>query len=154
MVHRKIIDPVLKNLGPSRADYFNRLVDRVERDPRTETMPNLVYLVLRETIPYLPADLPQEELADRLLDFVIGSQGWLNRVIHDRRFIEDPGRLAEVTKEFVLQVLALAMDQHQVNEIQAAKVRQAKTYRFSCPEGDEDDIPYGTTNKRIVDFIH
>ena len=117
MVHRKIIDPVLKNLGPSRADYFNRLVDRVERDPRTETVPNLVYLVLRETIPYLPADLPQEELADRLLDFVIGSQGWLNRVIHDRRFIEDPGRLAEVTKEFVLQVLALAMDQHQVNEI-------------------------------------
>ena len=92
MVHRKIIDPVLKNLGPSRADYFNRLVDRVERDPRTETVPN--------------------------------------RVIHDRRFIEDPGRLAEVTKEFVLQVLALAMDQHQVNEIQAAKVLQAKTYRF------------------------
>ena len=142
MVHRKIIDPVLKNLGPSRADYFNRLVDRVEHDPRTETVPNLVYLVLRETIPYLPADLPQEELADRLLDFVIGSQGWLNRVIHDRRFIEDPGRLAEVTKEFVLQVLALAMDQHQVNEIQAAKVRQAKTCRFSYPEGDEDDFPY------------
>lgn len=110
--------------------------------------------MLRETIPYLSADLPQEELADRLLDFVIGSQGWLNRVIHDRRFIEDPGRLAEVTKEFVLQVLALAMDQHQVNEIQAAKVRQAKTYRFSYPEGDEDDIPYGTTNKHLVDFIH
>lgn len=133
MVHRKIIDPVLKNLGPSRADYFNRLVDRVERDPRTETVPNLVYLVLRETIPYLPADLPQEELADRLLDFVIGSQGWLNRVIHDRRFIEDPGRLAEVTKEFVLQVLALAMDQHQVNKIQAAKVHQAKDLPVFIP---------------------
>jgi hypothetical protein len=58
MVHRKIIDPVLKNLDPSRADYFNRLVDRVERDPRTETVPNLVNLALRETIPYLPADLP------------------------------------------------------------------------------------------------
>jgi len=142
MVHRKIIDPVLKNLGPSRADYFNRLVDRVERDPRTETMPNLVYLVLRETIPYLPADLPQEELADRLLDFVIGSQGRLNRVIHDRWFIKDPGWLPQVTKEFVLQVLASDMDKHQVNEIQAAKVRQAKTYRFSCPEGDEDDFPY------------
>ena len=50
MVHRKIIDPVLKNLGPSWADYFNRLVARVERDPRTKTVPNLVYLVLRETI--------------------------------------------------------------------------------------------------------
>ena len=76
------------------------------------------------------------------MDFVIGSQGQLNRVIHDRRFREDPGRLAEVTKEFVLQVLALAMDQHQVNEIRAAKVRQAKTCRFSCPEDDEDDFPY------------
>ena len=47
-----------------------------------------------------------------------------------------------MTKEFVLQGLALAMDQHQVNKIQAAKVRQAKTYRFSYPEGDEDDFPY------------
>ncbi|MCH7550185.1 MAG: hypothetical protein IIC55_04680 [Proteobacteria bacterium] len=142
MVHRKIIDPVLSALGQDRADYFNRLVDRVERDPRTETAPNLVYLVLRETIPYLPADFPQEDLADRLLDFVIGNHERLNRIIHDRRYIEDPGRLAEVTKEFVLQVLASAMDQHQVNEIQAAKVRQAKTYRFSYPDGDEDDFPY------------
>ena len=142
MVHRKIIDPVLSAHGQDRADYFNRLVDRVERDPRTETAPNLVYLVLRETIPYLPADFPQEDLADRLLDFVIGNHERLNRIIHDRRYIEDPGRLAEVTKEFVLQVLASAMDQHQVNEIQAAKVRQAKTYRFSYPDGDEDDFPY------------
>ena len=115
-------------------------------------MPNLVYLVLRETIPYLPADLTQEELADRLLDFVIGSQGWLNWVIHDRRFIEDPGRLAEVTKEFVLQVLASDMDKHQVNEIQAAKVRQAKTYRFSYPEGDEDDFPYRDDEKAYRGF--
>ena len=82
-------------------------------------------------------------LAERLLDFVIGNQGRLNRVIHDRRYMEDPGRLAEVTKEFVLQVLASAMDRHQVNEIQAAKVRQAKTYRFSYPAGAEDDFPYG-----------
>ncbi len=34
------------------------------------------------------------------------------------------------------------MDQHQVNEIQTAKVREAKAYRFSYPEGDEDDFPY------------
>ncbi len=142
MVHRKIIDPVLSKLGQDRADYFNGLVDRVERDPRTETAPNLVYLVLKETIPYLPADFPQEDLTDRLLDFVIANQGRLNRVIHDRRYIEDPGRLAELTKEFVLQLLASAIDQHLVNEIQAAKVREANTYRFSYPEGDEDDFPY------------
>ncbi len=142
MVHRKIIDPVLSKLGQDRAGYFNRLVDRVERDRRTETVPNLVYLVLRETIPYLPADFPQEDLVDRLYVFVAGNQTRLNRVIHDRRYVEDPGRLAGVTKEFVLQVLASAMDQHQVNEIQAEKVRQAMTYRFSYPEGDEDDFPY------------
>ena len=110
--------------------------------------------MLRETIPYLPADLPQEELADRLLDFVIGSQGRLNRVIHDRWFIKDPGWLPEVTKEFVLQVLALAMDQHQVNETQAAKVRQAKTCRFHTPKATKTTFPAGTTNKRLVDFIH
>ena len=142
MVHRKILDPVLSKLGPGRVDYFNSLVDRVERDPRTETAPNLVYLVLKETIPYLPTDFPPEDLTDRLLDYVIANQGRLNRVIHDRRYIEDPGRLAELTKEFVLQLLASAIDQHLVNEIQAAKVQEANTYRFSYPEGDEDDFPY------------
>lgn len=142
MDHRKILDPVLSRLGPDRAKYFNGLVATVERDPRTKTMPNLVYLVLKETIPYLPADFPEEDLADRLLNFVIGNQGRINRVIHDRRYIEDPGRLAELTKEFVLQMLASAMDQHQANQIQAAKVREAKTYLFSYPDGDEDDFPY------------
>ena len=141
-MHRRLVNPTLATFNGDRAQYFCGLVDLIERDPRTETMPNLVYLVLRETIPYLPADLPQEELADRLLDFVIGSQGRLNRVIHNCWFIKDPGWLPEVTKEFVLQVLASDMGKHQVNEIQAAKVRQAKTYRFSYPEGDEDDFPY------------
>ncbi len=142
MVHRKILDPVLSKLGQARVDYFNSLIDMVERDPRTETAPNLVYLVLKETIPYLPADFPQADLTDRLLDFVIGNQGRLNRIIYDRRYIEDPGLLAELTKEFVLQLLASAMDQYLVNEIQAAKVREANTYRFSYPDGDEDDFPY------------
>ena len=154
MVHRKIIDPVLKNLGPSRADYFNRLVARVERDPRTETVPNLVYLVLREMIPYLPADLPQEELADQLLDFVIGSQGWLNRVIHARRFIEVPGRLAEVTKEFVLQVLALAMDQHRSTKSRPPRCAKRRPTGFHAPKATKTTFPTGTTNKRLVDFIH
>ncbi len=142
MVHRKILDPVLSKLGQARVVYFNSLIDMVERDPRTETAPNLVYLVLKETIPYLPTDFPQADLTDRLLDFVIGNQGRLNRIIYDRRYIEAPGLLAELTKEFVLQLLASAMDQYLVNEIQAEKVREANTYRFSYPEGDEDDFPY------------
>ncbi len=142
MVHRKIVNSALAGLNGKRAQYFSAVIDRVESDPRLDAAPNLVFLVLKETIPYLPTYLPEDDLVDRLFAFVAGNQTRLNRVIHDRRYVEDPGRLAGVTKEFVLQVLASAMDQHQVNEIQAEKVRQAMTYRFSYPEGDEDDFPY------------
>ena len=65
----------------------------------------------------------------------------LNRIIHDRRYIEDPGRLAEVTKEFVLQTLSETLEAHEINEIQQAKLQEAKTYRFSWPDM-EGDFPY------------
>lgn len=54
-VHRKIVNPVLAKLNGDRAEFFNGLVDRIERDSRIETAPNLVFLVLKETIPYLPS---------------------------------------------------------------------------------------------------
>lgn len=140
-VHRKIVNPVLAKLNGDRAEFFNGLVDRIERDSRIETAPNLVFLVLKETIPYLPTYLPENELADRLFAFVADNQARLNRVIHDRRYVEDPGCLAEVTKEFVLQTLSSALETHQVNEIQKEKILEANTYRFSWPEMDTD-FPY------------
>lgn len=143
-VHRKIVNSVLAKLSGDRAQFFNGLVDRVERDSRIEASPNLVFLVLKETIPYLPTYLPENELADRLFAFVADNQARLNRVIHDRRDGKDPGGLAEVTKEFVLQTLSFTLETPQVNEIQEEKISEEEenTYRFSWPELDTD-FPYG-----------
>lgn len=140
-MHRKIVNSALAKLNGARAEFFNGFIDRVEGDSRIQAAPNLVFLVLKETIPYLPSYLPENELADRLFAFVADNQARLNRVIHDRRYVEDPGCLAEVTKEFVLQTLSSALETNQVNEIQKEKILEANTYRFSWPEMDTD-FPY------------
>ena len=54
MVHRNIVNAALSRLNGERALYFSGLVDRVERDSRFDRAPNLVFLALKETIPYLP----------------------------------------------------------------------------------------------------
>ena len=141
MVHRNIVNAALSRLNGERALYFSGLVDRVERDSRLDGAPNLVFLALKETIPYLPTYLPEDGLVDKLFSFVAGNEARLNRIIHDRRYIEDPGRLAEVTKEFVLQTLSETLEVHETNEIQQAKIQEAKTYRFSWPDM-EGDFPY------------
>jgi len=49
-VHRRLVNPVLSGLSGDRSQYFNKLVERVEGDPRIEGMANLVFLVLKETV--------------------------------------------------------------------------------------------------------
>ena len=143
MMHRKAIEPALARLNGERAGYFSALADRIERDPRIEAAPNLVFLVLKETIPYLPTYVTEDELAAKLFQFVSANQRRLNRIIHDRRYVENPQLLAEVTKEFVLQVLSTALEKQEFNEIQEARIRAAKSYRFSWPDLEPDrDFPY------------
>jgi hypothetical protein len=35
-----------------------------ERDPRTKNLANLIYLVLKETIPFLSTSLPESDLIE------------------------------------------------------------------------------------------
>ncbi len=141
MVYRKIVNPALARLNGARALYFSSVIDAVERDSRLESAPNLVFLVLKETIPYLPTYLPENDLIEKLFAFVGDNQVRLTRIIHDRRYIEDPTRLSEVTKEFVLKTLSDTLEAHEANEIQETKIREARTYRFSWPEM-ETNFPY------------
>ncbi|MBC8339021.1 MAG: hypothetical protein ISR51_01915 [Rhodospirillales bacterium] len=142
-MHRRLVNPALASLSGDRAQYFNTLVDRIERDPRTEGMANLVYLVLKESIPYLSTDLPESDLMEQLFVFVGTNRACFNKILFDPRYLENPGLFSKVTKEFVLQVLSSALEHHKIMEAETQKQRAANTYKFSWPNYDsENPFPY------------
>jgi len=141
MIHKKIIEPVLATLEGERAEYFHRLIRRLEEDRRVENMENLVYLSLKETIPYLPTYLDAKDLGDALVIFVTKNRRRLNKAIFDRSFVENgggPEELREVTNEFVTQVLAAVLDKYDDG---AVAQEESKTYTFSG-DFNNDDFPY------------
>lgn len=143
MVHRRLVNPALAGLAGERAVYFSSLADRVEKDRRSEAVSNLVFMVLKETIPYLPTDIAEADLIDRLFAFVTDNQTRLNNVLFDPEYLKNPSLFSEATKDFVLQVLGSALERNEIEEIRKAKVRAANTYRFSWPDYDPDQaFPY------------
>ena len=54
MLHRKLVEPALARLEGERASYFNRVMQRLDEDPRVEVAPNLVFVILREALPLCP----------------------------------------------------------------------------------------------------
>ena len=142
-MHRRLVNPTLAALSGDRARYFCGLVDLVERDPRTENLSNLVYLVLKEAIPFLSIDLPDTDLVEKLFVFVGANRARLNKILFDPRYLENPALFTNVTKEFVLGVLTSTLAQHEIDEAEAAKQRAANTYRFSWPDYNSDNpFPY------------
>lgn len=136
-MHRKIIEPLLTTLDHKEGAYFSGVADYVEKDPSADGLQNLVFLVLKQTIPLLPTYLPAAELAERLIAFTKGNHGRLNGIIHDRRFLEDPDSLSGVTNEFVHGVLKETLDQHDMEE----ESRKGRIYRFGS-SGEATDFPY------------
>ncbi len=142
-MHRRLINPTLAALSSDRARYFCALVDLVERDPRTENLSNLLYLVLKETIPYLSINLPDSDLAKKLFVYVGANRARLNKILFDPQYLENPTMFSNVTKEFVLTVLTSTLVRHEIEEAEAAKQRAADTYRFSWPDYNSDNpFPY------------
>ena len=71
MDHRSIIEPTIKRLPQEQADYFNKIIDTVAKDPRTETIANKVYLTLKETVLILPTYLSEREFVEMIFDLSI-----------------------------------------------------------------------------------
>jgi hypothetical protein len=130
-VHRRLVNPALATLKGDRAQYFCGLVDMAERDPRTKNLANLIYLVLKETIPFLSTSLPESDLIEQLFDYVGANRARFNKILFDPQYLENPALFSDVTKEFVLTVLTSTLAQHQIDEAEIAKQHSAKTYRFS-----------------------
>jgi len=142
MLHRKIVEPILAELEGEESEYFSRVMQRLEEDKRLEAVSNLIYLSLRETIPYIPIYLPVPDFVDALFKFVSENRRRLNMAIFDRSYIEGPEgpeRLRLITNEFVARVLELTLEKYDDGEVTPEEER--KVYRFSSTD-DEIDFPY------------
>ncbi len=138
MLHRKILDPVLERLDGESATYFHNMVAKLEADPRTERAPNLIYLTLKETVPYLPIYLDAELVINQLLVFVSKNRGELNKVLYSRDYVNDPSCIKAVTNGFVAQVLSSTLEKYDEGEIETG---EQKVYRVAWPY-DAVEFPF------------
>lgn len=138
MLHRKIVDDAIAHLPKEKASYFAGIAQRLEEDPRTQATPNLVFLVLKETLPMLPTNLSEGEFVDLLLGFVARNRRVLNSMIFDRRFIENPSFLRQITNDLVGEVVGRTLDLYRDGRIESG---EQSFYRVTFPSG-EGDFPY------------
>ena len=139
-VHRRILNAALGGLEEEQAGYFADVADKLGEDPRTEAAPNLVYLVLADTVRFLPTYLDKKELINRLHRFVQAEHNRLRAVIYDPRFIEDKTLLTPITGDFVAQVVEATLIHYEQGEIETGE-RVVHRMAFD-EEGGEFDFPY------------
>ena len=137
-MHQKLIEKVLASLDGEPAAYFSNIAEKVAKDPRTDASPNLVYLVLKETIPFLPTYLPIEEFLFLLFSFVRDNKRQLNQVIFDKSFIEHPDNIRRLTNVFVGQVLQQILEKYDDGKIDS---QEPTVHNISWPL-TEHDFPY------------
>lgn len=138
MLHRKIIDPALAKLPEDRSGYFSDLAQLLEEDPRVQKAPNMVFLVLKETMALLPVHLPKKDLAEILIRFVQKHHRVLNQMIFDRRFVENPSFIRQLTNDVVKEAIGAAMDLYKEGKVDTG---ESSFYRISFPSG-EGHFPY------------
>jgi len=154
-VHRRLIEPTLKQLGEKDAVYFYDLVRRLEFDPRTERYANLVYLVLRDAIPLLPTILDAKVLIDDLFQFVEEHRVAIEHRIHSPRFIVDPGSLRPMVLSYVKTISDRCWERVELGEVTPDG---SDIWRMNWPyeegeeefpyEDEEDDVELGTGQQK------
>ncbi len=138
MLHKRIVLPVIENMDDKRQAYFGRVVDQVERDPRTESYPNLPFIVLKETIEALPTYLEPNEIIDVLFEFINSHVHELNRMIHSPEYITNPHSLTVQCSEFVMAVIKTTME---TADLESQDIDGRSKYRLSWPI-EPEDFPY------------
>ncbi len=141
MLHRKLVEPALARLDAESASYFVQLADHLAEDPRVEDVANLVFVLLKEAMPYLPTYLPFRELSDRLLGFVDANRTALNQAVFDRGFVVDadgPKAVRKLANVFVHGIVAETMKRYDEGDVGG---NERSAYRYSWPY-DTNDFPY------------
>ena len=138
MLHKKLIESRLGDLDENTATYFSSIADRLQEDPRTQASPNLVFLVLKETLPYLPTYLPPDSFMDTLFAFVDRNHAELRKIIYGREYVEDVDIIRPVTDQFINDIMKEILTQYGEGELE---VGESSEYRFNSTD-DEFDFPY------------
>ncbi|PIW26161.1 MAG: hypothetical protein COW30_16450 [Rhodospirillales bacterium CG15_BIG_FIL_POST_REV_8_21_14_020_66_15] len=139
-VHHRILTAALSGLEEEQAVYFADIAEKLGEDPRTERMPNLVYLVLADTVRFMPAYLAKKEFINRLFRFVDDNHRRLARIIYDPAFLTDKMLLASVTGDFVAEVVEATLVQYAQGGIDTGE-RVAHRMTFD-ESGGALDFPY------------
>lgn len=138
LVHKRIAERVLDGLKDEKATYFSDIIHDVAEDVRTNEIPNIVFMVLRNTIPLLPTYLPKQELIERLFGFIETHMADLKRSLFSKEFVTNELVLREVTDLFVEEIVTVALHRYQKGELDSGEVR---VHRVSWPY-DEIDFPF------------
>lgn len=138
LVHKRIAERVLDGLKEEKATYFSDIIHDVSEDPRTVEIPNVVFMVLRNTIPLLPTYLPKQELIDRLFGFIESHMADLNRSLFSKEFVTNERVLREVTDLFVEEIVMVALQRYEKGELDSGEVR---VHRVSWPY-NKIDFPF------------
>ena len=138
MLHRKTLEPVFARLDEVQADYFQKLVDKIDEDPRIDDAPNLIYLVLKETIPFLPTYLEPDEIIGQLFIFVHENRGDLNKMLYAKEYVQTPDSIRKITDKFITEVLQMTLENFGDGKNDED---EKKVYRVSWPY-NEVDFPY------------
>ena len=143
-VHRRILNAALGGLEKEQAVYFADVAEKLGEDPRTERMPNLVYLVLADTVAVLPTYLAKKEFINRLFRFVDVNHQRLARIIYDPEFLTDKTMLAPVAADFVAEVVSATLVHYEDGEIDAGeKIVHRMSFDGSGGDGEGAlDFPY------------
>lgn len=139
-VHRRILTAALGGLEEEQAVYFADIAEKLGEDPRTERMPNMVYLVLADTVRFMPTYLAKKEFINRLYRFVDYNHRRLARIIYDPAFLTDKTLLAPVTGDFVAEVVEATLLHYEQGEIETG---ERVTHRMTFDErGGTLNFPY------------
>ena len=134
-MHKRIADTALQNLTGEKAGYFSDIVNQVAEDPRTAAFPNLLFITLKETMEALPTYLQKSELINLLYGFVSTNHDALQQRLFDKKFINNPKSIREVTDGFVNLVIERTMQHYEDGEIDSD---EAAVQKFTWPYRAED----------------
>lgn len=134
-MHRRIITPALERLDGERAAYFAAVIEKVESDPRTQAYPNIVFVLLKETLEALPAYLDKGEFIEALFAFLDRNHARMETVLFDRDYIYDPSLIKDVTDAFVAEIVALTLKHYDAGDLDTG---EPDVRKFTWPYRAED----------------
>ena len=133
-----MLEATINRLDKARAEYFSDVLRKLKDDSRTERMPNMVYLILKETVMVLPIYLPKRELIDQLFVFLESNHNRLGKRLFDKKYINDPSFIRAVTNDFVHAVVDEIFERYKIGEIDGD---EQIVHHFTWPYHDVD-FPY------------